>query len=126
MATVNAYRFVIALGAYCVVGWALGRGLFAAATAGWSHAVVTSLAFAFVLVCGALAFLALKGSALVRLVLVALLAPLSHIGLLAVFGDPFHIGLAIQEVALLLLGAGVVLFWQWVALRIAGGHKNEA
>lgn len=123
MTTANAYRFVIALGVYCAVGWVLGRGLFAS---GWSHAVVTSLAFAFALIYGALAFLALKGGAVVRLVLVALLAPVSHIGLLAVFGDPFHIGLAIQEAALLLLGAGVVLLWQWIALRIAGGHKNEA
>lgn len=123
MATANAYRFLIALGTYLAAGWVLGRGLFAT---GWSHIVVTSLAFAFLLMYGALTFLVLKGGAVVRLVLVALLAPLSHVGLLVIFGDPFHIGLAIQEAASLLIGAAIVALWQWVALRKVGEPKNEA
>ena len=100
MVTANIYRLVIALGIYFALGWVLGRSLFAS---GWSPAVVTSLAFAFLLVYGALAFLALKGGVVVRLLLVALLAPLSHVGLLAVFGDSFHFGLSVQEAASLVL-----------------------
>jgi hypothetical protein len=121
--TANTYRFLIALGGYCAVGWALGQALLAS---GWPPAINIPLGVAFVLVFGALTFFALQGGVVVRLTLVALLAPVSHICLLAVFGDPFHFGLAIQEAALLLLGAGVAVLWQWATRRIAGARKKEA
>ncbi|MGH8701583.1 MAG: hypothetical protein ACREVR_10490 [Burkholderiales bacterium] len=123
MASVNAYRFPIALGIYLAAGWVIGSGIYGS---GWSHLVVMFLVFAFLLLYGALAFLVLKGSAVARLVLVALLAPLTHVVLLIIIGNPFNIGLAIQEGALLLVGAGIARLWQWLVLRKAGGHKNEA
>ena len=122
MASANVYRFPLALVIYFGAGWAIGGSLYASE---WPQLVVMSLVFAFLLVYGALAFLVLKGSAVSRLVLVALLAPLSHVGLLVIFGGPFHIGQTIQEAAPLLLGAAIVSLRQWIALRKAGGQKNE-